>query len=109
MRAAYLSDQETRKFTMKLSRNSANNSRPASANRNPLRSNNGPRVTGFRDLASSSGGGGGQAGGSRFGGFGTGGPGSGSDDDESKDPANFYTGGAKSLVSNHSSLSPVDD
>ncbi|GAA5980989.1 hypothetical protein JCM5350_004793 [Sporobolomyces pararoseus] len=74
-------------------------SRPASANRNPLRSNTGPRVTGFRDLASSSSAGGGQAGGSRFGGFGTGGPGSGSDDDESKDPANFYTGGAKSGLS----------
>ncbi|GAA5952728.1 hypothetical protein JCM3765_002257 [Sporobolomyces pararoseus] len=77
---------------------SSNNSRPASANRNPLRSNTGPRVTGFRDLASSSSGGG-QAGGSRFGGFGTGGPGSDSDEDDSKDPANFYTGGAKSGLS----------
>ncbi|GAA5833643.1 hypothetical protein JCM3766R1_002598 [Sporobolomyces carnicolor] len=68
--------------------NSSNNSRPGSANRNPLRSNTGPRVTGFRDLASSSA--------PSFGG-----PGDDSDDDDdgSKDPANFYTGGAKSGLS----------
>lgn len=70
-----------------LSCNSSNNSRPGSANRNPLRSNTGPRVTGFRDLASSSA--------PSFGG-----PGDDSDDDDdgSKDPANFYTGGAKSCA-----------
>ncbi|GAA5886460.1 hypothetical protein JCM16303_001417 [Sporobolomyces ruberrimus] len=69
---------------------SANSSRPASANRNPLRSNTGPRVTGFRDLASSSSG--------PSGGFGGGG-GDSDDEDDSKDPANFYTGGAKSGLS----------
>jgi len=76
---------------------SSNNSRPSSAaaNRNPLRSNNGPRVTGFRDLAASS------SAGPSFGGGGGGGGGraASDDEDERKDPQNFYTGGAKSYVS----------
>ncbi|GAA6009592.1 hypothetical protein JCM11491_001027 [Sporobolomyces phaffii] len=76
---------------------SANTSRPGSANRNPLRSNAGPRITGFRDLASSSAAGP-SSGGGRIGGFGGGGSGS-DDEDDSKDPANFYTGGAKSGLS----------
>jgi len=75
---------------------SSNNSRPSSAaaNRNPLRSNNGPRVTGFRDLAASS-----SAGPSFGGGGGGGGRAASDDEDERKDPQNFYTGGAKSYVS----------
>ncbi|GAA5939865.1 protein phosphatase regulator SHP1 [Sporobolomyces koalae] len=64
---------------------SSNNSRPQSRTRNPMRSNAGPRITGFRDLASSS------AGPTPSGGD--------SDDDESRDPTNFYTGGAKSGLS----------
>ncbi|GAA5821420.1 hypothetical protein JCM10212_002338 [Sporobolomyces blumeae] len=75
---------------------SSSSSRAASTNRNPLRSNTGPRVTGFRDLAASSGGP--SVGG--FGGFGGAGGGDDSDDDdEGKDPSNFYTGGAKSGLS----------
>ncbi|BGP20220.1 hypothetical protein JCM10213_005926 [Rhodosporidiobolus nylandii] len=86
---------------------------------NPIRSNAGPRVTGFRDLASSGPSfGGGSSGGSSskfgsfsqlkkreeggggFGGFGGGGGGGGDDsDDEGRDPTNFYTGGAKSGLS----------
>jgi len=81
---------------------SANNSRPpsAAANRNPLRSNTGPRVTGFRDLAASS------SSGPSFGG-GRGGGGDSDDEDESKDPQNFYTGGAKSYVPPFSSAITV--
>ncbi|GAA5908306.1 hypothetical protein JCM5296_000512 [Sporobolomyces johnsonii] len=69
-----------------------------SSSRNPLRSNAGPRVTGFRDLASASSSGP-SAGG--FGGFGGGGAGAGddSDEDEGRDPAHFFTGGAKSGLS----------
>ncbi|GAA5912600.1 NSFL1 cofactor p47 [Sporobolomyces salmoneus] len=77
---------------------SNSSSRPASANRNPLRSNAGPRVTGFRDLAASSSGGGG-GGGPRIGGFGGGADSDSDDENDSKDPANFYTGGAKSGLS----------
>ncbi|GAA5829423.1 hypothetical protein JCM5353_008690 [Sporobolomyces roseus] len=66
----------------------------AAANRNPLRSNNGPRVTGFRDLAASS-----SAGPSFGGGGGGGGRAASDDEDERKDPQNFYTGGAKSGLS----------
>ncbi|BGP51758.1 protein phosphatase regulator [Rhodotorula kratochvilovae] len=66
---------------------------------NPMRSNAAPRVTGFRDLASSSASAGPTPGG--FGGFG-GRAGDDDDDDEEdegKDPATFFTGGAKSGLS----------
>ncbi|GAA5859729.1 hypothetical protein JCM8547_007002 [Rhodosporidiobolus lusitaniae] len=59
---------------------------------NPLRSNTGPRVTGFRDLAAASSG-------PSFGGGGRGGGDDDSDDDDSRDPTNFFTGGAKSGLS----------
>ncbi|GAA5830047.1 hypothetical protein JCM11251_006856 [Rhodosporidiobolus azoricus] len=61
--------------------------------RNPLRSNTGPRITGFRDLASASG----PSGGPSFGG--RGGGGDDSDDDEGRDPQHFFAGGAKSGLS----------
>ncbi|GAA5998863.1 protein phosphatase regulator SHP1 [Rhodotorula paludigena] len=66
---------------------------------NPLRSNTGPRVTGFRDLASSGPSAGPSS--SRFGGFGAGrnDDDDDDDDDEGRDPATFFTGGAKSGLS----------
>ncbi|GAA5971694.1 hypothetical protein JCM21900_003426 [Sporobolomyces salmonicolor] len=76
----------------------ASGSSSRSSSGNPFRSNAGPRVTGFRDLASASSSGP-SAGG--FGGFGGGGAGAGddSDEDEGRDPAHFFTGGAKSGLS----------
>ncbi|GJN94362.1 hypothetical protein Rhopal_007436-T1 [Rhodotorula paludigena] len=66
---------------------------------NPLRSNTGPRVTGFRDLASSGPSAGPSS--SRFGGVGAGrnDDDDDDDDDEGRDPATFFTGGAKSGLS----------
>ncbi|GAA5824062.1 hypothetical protein JCM3770_004946 [Rhodotorula araucariae] len=66
---------------------------------NPMRSNAAPRVTGLRDLASSSASAGPTPGG--FGGFGGrgGDDDDDDDDDEGKDPATFFTGGAKSGLS----------
>ncbi|TNY20371.1 hypothetical protein DMC30DRAFT_254229, partial [Rhodotorula diobovata] len=84
---------------------SASTSRSTTPSSNPLRSNQGPRVTGFRDLASSSASGPPAAPGGSRGGFGTlGGLGSGggeddSEEDEARDPATFFTGGAKSGLS----------
>ncbi|GAA6017789.1 hypothetical protein JCM10207_000502 [Rhodosporidiobolus poonsookiae] len=68
---------------------SSSSSRSATPS-NPLRSNTGPRVTGFRDLAAAS------SSGPSFGGRGRD---DSDDEDDSKDPTNFYTGGAKSGLS----------
>ncbi|GAA6037532.1 hypothetical protein JCM8097_008241 [Rhodosporidiobolus ruineniae] len=77
---------------------SSSSSTRSSTPSNPLRSNTGPRVTGFRDLASSSATPSSGRGG--FGGFGGGrGGGGDSDDDEGRDPAQFFAGGAKSGLS----------
>lgn len=76
---------------------------------NPLRSNTGPRVTGFRDLASSGPSAGPSS--SRFGGFGAGrnDDDDDDDDDEGRDPATFFTGGAKRCASSHLSFLACSD
>ncbi|GAA5906370.1 hypothetical protein JCM6882_002711 [Rhodosporidiobolus microsporus] len=60
--------------------------------RNPLRSNAGPRITGFRDLASAA-----PSGGPSFGG--RGGDDDSDEEGEGRDPAHFFTGGARSGLS----------
>ncbi|GAA5850402.1 hypothetical protein JCM9279_001403 [Rhodotorula babjevae] len=82
---------------------SASTSRSATPS-NPMRSNQAPRVTGFRDLNSAAAGpsAGGSGGGGGFGGLGgraAGGDDDSDDEDESRDPATFFTGGAKSGLS----------
>ncbi|GAA5908499.1 hypothetical protein JCM8208_002647 [Rhodotorula glutinis] len=82
---------------------SASTSRSATPS-NPMRSNQAPRVTGFRDLNPAAQGpsAGGSGAGGGFGGFGgraAGGDDDSDDDDESRDPATFFTGGAKSGLS----------